>query len=159
MSTSREQNRKLVVDKEGIRTVINDGRLDTVNITTMLNATGRSALEKFLKNYVQDKYGITHFLEWSDRAEALLRRKSALDSAPVLTAPASQTVTGHPEAMYVKFEYFYWYVEPKDEKTPVHRHDREAHQRVLDAQMAEMERQFEMKGPDRISFFGGAYPS
>ena len=144
---------RVMVDKEGIRTIIRDGRLDTVTIHAELNYIGRATLEKFLKQYVQDKYGVNHFIEWSDKADSLLRHTSALDLNPVLTAPAEQTVTSQAEAMHVKFEDFYWWVEPRDEKAPAHPHDRAAQKRVIAAQYAERERKAELQKPDGGSYF------
>lgn len=139
MSYTPYKPRRMALDIEGILNIINDGRLDTVVITCMLNSEGRNALEKFLKNYVVDRYGIDKLLEWTRQAESLLRRKSSLINTPALLVPGNQTTTGQDEGMYVKFEYFCWWVEPKDDKTSVHQHDKQANRRVIDKQIAERE--------------------
>lgn len=131
--------RRTVTDREGIISIIEQGRLDSVIITADLSATGRSALEKFLRYYVQDKYAKGALVAWSDKAESLMRRTSALKQDPVLTAEAHQTVTGESESMYIKWNYFYWYVEPK-EGIKVHPHDLQVKNRIIEADAAERAR-------------------
>ena len=127
---------KLITDREGIIAIIEQGRLSTVVITASLSATGRTALEKFLRYYVQDKYAKDALIAWSDKAEAQMRCIAALKEDPVLTAEAHQTVTGEPESMYIKWNYFYWYVEPK-EGFKVHPYDRQVKKRIIEADAAE----------------------
>ena len=134
--------RKLITDREGIIGIIEQGRLDSVIITADLSADGRAALQKFLRYYVQDKYGAGPLLvDWTTKAEALLRRISALKQDPVLTAEAHQTLSGQAEAMYVRWHYFYWYVEPK-EGVKIHPHDKQVSKRIIAAGLEEHARTF-----------------
>ena len=134
--------RRTATDREGIIGIMEQGRINSVIITADLSSTGRSALQKFLRYYVQDKYGAGPLLvEWSAKAEALLRRVSALKQDPVLTAEAHQTLSGQPEAMYIRWNYFDWHVEPK-EGVRVHPYDKQVAKRIIDAGLEEHARTF-----------------
>ena len=134
--------RKLITDREGIIGIIEQGRQDTVIITASLSATGYSALQKFLTFYIKEQYGtIAKMQEWAGKAEVLMRRISSLRQDPVLTAEAHQTLSSLPGSIYIRWKYFYWYVEPK-EGVQVHPFDKQVSQRIIKADAEEHARTF-----------------